>query len=200
MNTKIALLVVGFSGLLSNVAFADEAQTEAMENNNARVVVCSTDMQNLEECLSNFESEEAEALLALPTLSSGFSALVRCESWNYQAELCAIKEPLTSVTLVQQHSKTNCGGKWYNYGTGILVNGGCRATFLVTSSSNKTVNTQSCSSWNYQYAECPIGYANSVWLSRKESSSECQYGVSWGYTADKIWVSKGCRARFNYIQ
>ncbi|MEM9103191.1 MAG: DUF3011 domain-containing protein [Pseudomonadota bacterium] len=133
---------------------------------------------------------------------ASFNSIVGCESWDFAPEICRIGQPLTNAILLQQHSSTSCSGKWFNLGEDLLVTDGCRATFVVSSSANKQVGSQTCSSIDFKYAECKIPTASAVWVSNKLSNSECKSGVSWGYKTDTsaIWVSDGCRATFNYIQ
>jgi len=33
-------------------------------------------------------------------------------------------------------------------------------------------------------------------LDKKYSGSPCEYGRSWGYDRNEVWVDRGCRARF----
>jgi hypothetical protein len=33
-------------------------------------------------------------------------------------------------------------------------------------------------------------------VDKRYSSSPCQYGRSWGYDGNEVWVDRGCRARF----
>jgi hypothetical protein len=57
--------------------------------------------------------------------------------------------------------------------------------------------TITCSSNNYRYNECYVGgYIRNAGLQNRISRSDCQYGYSWGFYNDRIWVDHGCRATF----
>ena len=43
------------------------------------------------------------------------------------------------------------------------------------------------------HADFPIRRAD---IDKRYSSSPCDYGRSWGYDDDEVWVDHGCRARF----
>jgi|GEM_PF-6709760 len=43
-----------------------------------------------------------------------------------------------------------------------------------------------------------IDHVGSVRLVKRLSDKPCEYGRSWGYDRDGIWVDKGCRAEFEY--
>jgi hypothetical protein len=54
-----------------------------------------------------------------------------------------------------------------------------------------------CESWNHAYANCAVGgYIQSVQLQYQRSRESCIYGSTWGYSANTVWVSGGCRATF----
>jgi hypothetical protein len=38
-----------------------------------------------------------------------------------------------------------------------------------------------------------------VEVDKRYSSSPCEYGRSWGYDGNEIWVDRGCRARFAIV-
>merc|ERR1712035_54913 len=57
--------------------------------------------------------------------------------------------------------------------------------------------TQDCSSWGFAYAECDIDDSfTDIEVATKYSNSACVEGESFGIRDGKIWVDKGCRARF----
>ena len=61
-------------------------------------------------------------------------------------------------------------------------------------------NTFECSSFSNQYKECPFKEAKTSGLIKQISGSSCKEGISWGKTATKIWVHKGCRGIFYSVQ
>ena len=98
---KYLLLCSLFSVFAVNVSAEEEIKSNDGVN---KIFVCTDKMSDISECLSEFESSEIDALLNAPTVAGGFNALVRCESWNFQPELCNIGEPLSNVSLISQHS------------------------------------------------------------------------------------------------
>ncbi|PHR59287.1 MAG: hypothetical protein COA43_09105 [Robiginitomaculum sp.] len=55
-----------------------------------------------------------------------------------------------------------------------------------------------CSSKDFQKSYCSVRKEiNSVRLHKYISKADCNYGQSWGYEAQKIWVTDGCRAKFH---
>jgi DUF3011 family protein len=43
------------------------------------------------------------------------------------------------------------------------------------------------------YTDFPIQRAD---VDKRYSGSPCEYGRSWGYDQNEVWVDRGCRARF----
>ena len=57
--------------------------------------------------------------------------------------------------------------------------------------------TRICSSWSYKYAECKVGKTIvGITLKTQHSHQKCQKWKTFGFSAKKIWVKKGCRATF----
>ncbi len=54
-----------------------------------------------------------------------------------------------------------------------------------------------CSSWQDFHTRCSVGgFIRSVVIRSQQSNSPCLLNRSWGYDANSIWVSQGCRAEF----
>lgn len=53
-----------------------------------------------------------------------------------------------------------------------------------------------CASDNERYRECQLPVDGRARLVKQRSDSPCIEGRSWGQRGDRVWVSKGCRARF----
>jgi hypothetical protein len=64
------------------------------------------------------------------------------------------------------------------------------------SGSTPSASTIRCESRNNQRAYCLAETAGGVRLTRKLSSSSCDYGRDWGYDQGGVWVTNGCRAEF----
>jgi hypothetical protein len=106
------------------------------------------------------------------------------------------------VQLVRQISKHSCvlNRDWGWDNNGVWVKNGCRAEFTTNTSltpmasSFATITCESSSGMNHR---CAANTLNGVTLSRQLSDSGCVQGKTWGYDANGIWVSNGCRAEFS---
>ncbi|MFZ4383175.1 MAG: DUF3011 domain-containing protein [Sandarakinorhabdus sp.] len=137
---------------------------------------------------------------------------VRCESWNYRDQRCAVSGPVGGVRISRVLAG-DCrdGATWRWDRSAIYVRNGCRADFEVLLSSNgwgggfggnggsgggQSVTTINCQSWNFKPARCPIPRARQVRLDRV-LAGDCRQGRTWGWQAGFIWVNGGCRAAFD---
>jgi hypothetical protein len=57
-------------------------------------------------------------------------------------------------------------------------------------------NVVQCSSSNGQIQRCPVDARGGVVLQTQYSRSGCYQNETWGYDANSVWVSNGCRASF----
>jgi hypothetical protein len=57
-----------------------------------------------------------------------------------------------------------------------------------------------CSSGGSKYAECPMPIKGRAELVKRRSDAPCVEGRSWGQRGDRVWVDKGCRARFTVVR
>jgi len=103
--------------------------------------------------------------------------------------------------LVKKRSDAPCieGRTWGQRGDRVWVKDGCRARFEVSrygggggGGGGKTID---CSSDGH-YRECPIGSGRYGRLVREYSSGRCRENRTWGNRKGVIWVTDGCRARF----
>ena len=54
-----------------------------------------------------------------------------------------------------------------------------------------------CASKDGHPNRCPTDFAiRRADVDKRYSGSPCEYGRSWGYDRNEIWVDRGCRARF----
>ncbi len=130
---------------------------------------------------------------------------VVCESRENDREVCAA-DTSNGVVLVQQLSKTNCveGASWgFDLDRDqIWVNHGCRAEFFLGRTPDAvrpSVPLDSlvvCESENGKRKECKADTTAGVQIVRQLSDHRCGFGREWGYDANGIWVTKGCRAEF----
>ena len=57
-----------------------------------------------------------------------------------------------------------------------------------------------CTSQNNRYHECSLPFRGRAVLTRQLSTASCVQGRSWGQRRDVVWVSRGCRARFDMVR
>jgi hypothetical protein len=140
----------------------------------------------------------------------GRGFVLTCESRNYQYEFCTVAENIAYAQLVNQRSRTACveGRTWGWRSNGIWVNGGCEGDFQYSTSGYfppvapvapipaPQGGLIACESRDYQYTFCPTGPLRVAELVNQLSQSPCQYGQTWGYQNQGIWVDRGCSAEF----
>jgi hypothetical protein len=138
------------------------------------------------------------------TVATGaFGRSVICESQNGRKERCPV-DTSYGVQLARQISDRGCvrGDDWGFDENGIWVDHGCRAEFALggdprfTASTTPMGNRVLCESQNEATNRCPANTFYGVALARQISNSTCIRGVTWGYDAAGIWVTRGCRAEF----
>lgn len=57
-----------------------------------------------------------------------------------------------------------------------------------------------CSSDGNKYRECQLPVNGRAQLVKRRSDAACIEGRSWGQRGDRVWVDKGCRARFVVVR
>jgi hypothetical protein len=102
------------------------------------------------------------------------------------------------VTLVKRLSDARCveGQSWGQRGDRIWVNHGCRAKFEVARSGGGGASVLDCNSDGGRYRECQIGSGYFGRLVRDNSNGRCRENSTWGTRNGVIWVTDGCRGRF----
>ena len=63
-------------------------------------------------------------------------------------------------------------------------------------SAQAQVRTFTCESYNNRQVACGVDTRGGVRLVEQLSSNSCVQGRTWGATRNAVWVSGGCRARF----
>jgi hypothetical protein len=68
-------------------------------------------------------------------------------------------------------------------------------------SGQSSAGTLECASTKSQFVRCnlPNSHELDVRLIRQYSKSPCNRDYTWGADSDGIWVDKGCRAAFSYV-
>jgi Protein of unknown function (DUF3011) len=137
---------------------------------------------------------------------------VTCASDDMKRHLCSV-DTSRGVRMVNQRSGSPCiqGKTWGYTRSGIWVDRGCRADFVLGGGNNSGYRpggpagpppyggggvTITCSSNNGKRNYCPANTSRGVRLSNQRSGSPCVQGQTWGYDNRSIWVDRGCRADF----
>jgi len=150
---------------------------------------------------------------------SAQTSTVTCESTHGERAFCSA-DTSRGVTLQRQLGDAPCADNWGFDESGIWVDKGCRAEFVLgqagepagsgggdlvgtllealaggtgdASSSGQRVVV--CESRDGRRVTCPADTRGGVELKRQLSRAPC--AGAWGYDAGQIWVDKGCRAEF----
>jgi ribosomal protein L37AE/L43A len=146
------------------------------------------------------------ALLAAPAeaqqmlVPAGAQQTIRCESVDGLYRECRA-DGHGRIMVTRQISSAECiEGRTWGYRDGHLwVNNGCRAEFTFTGGTALPARTTAvvCESVNGRRANCPVDTRGGVVMARQISDNACIQGQSWGYSANGIWVDRGCRAEFS---
>jgi hypothetical protein len=130
---------------------------------------------------------------------------VVCESKNGNREICPA-DTSKGIVLVQQLSKTRCiHGESWDFDPErelVWVDHGCRAEFRFGSGADAVPGPTPldapviCESENGKRKTCKADTSAGVQIVRQLGDSTCNYNREWGYDANGIWVTKGCRAEF----
>lgn len=131
------------------------------------------------------------------------SADVACRSRSGRESFCAVEN--RGIELRRTESSAPCieGQTWRYDARGIYVRGGCRGIFHVRRGTSwddggNAVYGVSCSSSSHRWSVCPVDIGRGVRLAKQESHAACVRGQTWGTIGrEAIWVSNGCRARFD---
>jgi hypothetical protein len=141
---------------------------------------------------------------------SPYGSTFRCESEDHRIRRCNV-DTRSGARLVRQMSDAPCvqGRTWGYDRDGVWVSGGCRGEFTLGGGGygyggydgdrygygdSRVVR---CESQDERRNTCGLPFrARSVTLRRQLSDTRCQQGYNWGWSADRIWVDRGCRAEF----
>jgi hypothetical protein len=154
----------------------------------------------------------ADFLLAGSAGPNSGPAQVTCSSSNGGRQHCPA-DTHNGVHMVRQISGSPCeeGRTWGFDGSGIWVNKGCRANFMVGGNGGNgqgygngngyaqpvSSRTITCSSNDGRRNYCNMDTSNArIAMTKQISGSSCVEGTTWGFDGRGIWVDKGCRANF----
>lgn len=188
---------VGISGTIELVMeISDHACRESITWGTNKLGVVWVDRG----CRATFKITRPDARTA-----RGVRSRVVCESINDNRQVCPA-DTGSGVVLAQRLSKTNCV-QGENWGVDfdremVWVDHGCRAEFILGGAANVPNPAVPldvpviCESENGKRINCKADTSAGVQIVRQLSDSACGYGREWGYDANGIWVTKGCRAEF----
>lgn len=144
---------------------------------------------------------------------NGGGDVVRCESEGGRMRTCPING--NRARLQRQLSSSSCieGQSWGSRPGEVWVSNGCRAEFVAGRGGgwngggggwNGGNNGGgwgggreiSCESNNNRQNRCNMSIRRDVRLIRQNSGSPCIEGQTWGWDRNGVWVSNGCRGRF----
>ena len=57
-----------------------------------------------------------------------------------------------------------------------------------------------CASVDGKYRECQLPVDGTARLLKRKSDAPCVEGQTWGQRGDRVWVTRGCRARFEVVR
>ena len=77
-----------------------------------------------------------------------------------------------------------------------LAAGLCMMTSAVAARPAVAQNTITCESQNNNFRDCRITTGGKVRLVQNISNTRCDYGRTWGFDWNSIWVDRGCRGKF----
>jgi hypothetical protein len=138
---------------------------------------------------------------------------VTCSSNDGRRNFCNV-DTRGGVRLNRQISGSACvqNQTWGWDNSGVWVDRGCRAEFIVGSSGNNwnpgpapggrpgsggnQTQLITCSSNDGRRSFCNTNVRGGVRLSRQISGSPCVQNQTWGWDNNGIWVDRGCRAEF----
>jgi hypothetical protein len=108
------------------------------------------------------------------------------------------------AVLVKRLSDARCveGQSWGQRGDRVWVSNGCRAKFEVTRGGGGGGNSSliDCNSDGNRYRECTIGSGYFGRLVRDNSNGRCRQDSTWGTRNGVIWVTSGCKGRFEKVR
>ena len=144
-----------------------------------------------------------------PRPGYNYAGTIRCESRNNNIQRCNVRTDNRVELTRVIGGRCSKGRDWGFTATQIWVSGGCRAEFGYGYANNggyptplpqpvdDYAGTLRCESRSNRYEQCNVRTNDRVELVRR-LGGKCNAGRQWGYTADYIWVDKGCRAEFGY--
>lgn len=136
-----------------------------------------------------------------PAATAVTRQVVRCESRGARVESCAVMLRGAPVRLLRELSRAPCrrGESWDLGRNEILVSRGCKGEFEIGDADAgfpPGPRLLTCESRDRKRRSCGTTVEQGASMLKQLSGSPCEYGRSWGWDADRVWVADGCRAQF----
>lgn len=115
---------------------------------------------------------------------------------------CPTDGSATAVRLVRNLGTASCtqGQSWGHTGSHIWTNRGCRAEFEVSYAAAgggpKPARVVTCGASAGRVSCNTFGTVSNVRLVRELSYQRCRQGSTWGFSANDLWTTSGCRGEF----
>ena len=128
--------------------------------------------------------------------------MVRCESSGGRTTSCPVTLRGAPVRLLRQMSALPCR-RDESWGVGrneVWTSRGCKGEFEIGDRDTgfpPGARLLTCESKDRIRRSCGTTIERGAVLYRQLSGAACEEGRSWGWSADGIWVDKGCRAQFS---
>lgn len=152
-------------------------------------------------CRAEFIQGTSWSTVILPPAAPAGPVIV-CESLDGRRNHCSVDTSL-GVNLLRQISDSDCrlNSTWGVDASGIWVTDGCRAEFTLGNARMSLGDVPQssrvlCESKNGARTVCPADTRLGVAVVRQISDTNCRYNSTWGFDANGIWVTAGCRAEF----
>lgn len=154
-------------------------------------------------CRAEFVQGTAHSTTAVMPPAAPNSPIYVCESLDGKRNHCALDTSM-GVNLLRQISTSECllNQTWGVDANGIWVSGGCRGEFTLGNArihlGDQIPSTARvlCESVDGKRTVCPADTRMGVAVVRQISDSACKLNSTWGFDANGIWVTAGCRAEF----
>jgi hypothetical protein len=154
-------------------------------------------------CRAEFAQGTDHHASAIMPPAAPTSPVYVCESLDGKRNHCAL-DTTFGVNLLRQISTSECllNQTWGVDPNGIWVSGGCRGEFTLGNArihlGNEVPSSARvlCESVDGKRTVCPADTRMGVAVVRQISDSACKLNSTWGFDANGIWVTAGCRAEF----
>jgi len=98
--------------------------------------------------------------------------------------------------VTEEHPAGHANGRNDMFRTAAILVAAAAALGLAPQSAQAQVRTFTCESNNGRQQVCGVDTRSGVRMVEQLSSNACVQGRTWGATRNAVWVTGGCRARF----